>query len=602
MRFSRSNLVISVILAAAVGLMLPHIGLGVRMSHALDQFLVTEGGKDSSKVLASPVLNTELLDMINDRSDIQLEALNTLQPAVFIVGNHYWEPSPEFLDLIARDSVVTSTIIIRNRVKPSLSELAELRLPIAPDEAIPEDPELAVDARILRAGGRWGSRILAEGTEYARSVPTIVRHNQHVYPSIFLQALAAHENVDFRTAKITLGRNLEIGRFSLPIDERGQFLLGPIYGRDHLLYKDSLSNAVVEPSTADSPSIILDFSLYISRLKPSKRVKYARYGLTSDFLTGIALENALDISITRTQEPVRPMGLPTQLILCLLTALAVSYPFARNSPRTGTAAAFVLIVVFIFGAYFVRARTGLLLPLFSLLMTIICSALFMAASGMIGERIRFKLIRRKFAGYISEGALRHVLLRSGDEVAEPVRKEITAVFVDIKGLLARIEQQDPSTAISMVADIMELFVDVCSSHKATLDKIVMETVFIFLNDPIEQEEHPQKALALAQELAKRLNELLAKHPAATGLEYAIGIETGEVVVGNLATPDYATYTAIGSPVNLASRLSVWADPGVIALGPEACRRISPSGGSTREAVLSGVAEKTNVYVLKVGSD
>jgi adenylate cyclase len=83
-------------------------------------------------------------------------------------------------------------------------------------------------------------------------------------------------------------------------------------------------------------------------------------------------------------------------------------------------------------------------------------------------------------------------------------------------------------------------------EQATVDKPAGETLMVLFNAPVDQPDHPERAVRAALKMQKALN----SGPVAA----AIGIHTGEAVVGNVGAREQIEYTAIGAAVTLASRL------------------------------------------------
>jgi adenylate cyclase len=105
-------------------------------------------------------------------------------------------------------------------------------------------------------------------------------------------------------------------------------------------------------------------------------------------------------------------------------------------------------------------------------------------------------------------------------------------------------------------------VDCTFEFQGTLDKFIGDAILVLFNAPLNQEDHVQRAVKMALEMQSRI----AKH--STQLSIGIGIHMGEAVVGNIGTPQRMEYTAIGSTVNIASRLCDQAQAGKVVVSQQ----------------------------------
>jgi class 3 adenylate cyclase len=117
-----------------------------------------------------------------------------------------------------------------------------------------------------------------------------------------------------------------------------------------------------------------------------------------------------------------------------------------------------------------------------------------------------------------------------------------------------------------------------------------------------------RAVTTAQAMIQRFAPVAARwkkeHGLATGI--GVGIEAGEVVVGNVGAPSFMSYTIIGNPVNVAARLMQQAAVNEILIGPRAALSLHAIlGRSTplerREIALKGKAEPVQVVALRVAT-
>jgi len=138
------------------------------------------------------------------------------------------------------------------------------------------------------------------------------------------------------------------------------------------------------------------------------------------------------------------------------------------------------------------------------------------------------------------------------------KREMTAIFTDIQGFSAISEQLDPSHLVRLLNKYLTKMSDIIMEHLGTIDKYMGDAIIAFFGAPLFNAEHSALACrsALAIKAAERelnktiINEKLSPVPIFT----RIGINTGEMVVGNMGAEKKMDYTIMGNAVNLASRI------------------------------------------------
>lgn len=152
---------------------------------------------------------------------------------------------------------------------------------------------------------------------------------------------------------------------------------------------------------------------------------------------------------------------------------------------------------------------------------------------------------------------------------EGERKTITALFADIKGSMALMEDLDPEDARAIIDPVLALMMDAVHRYEGYVAQSTGDGIFAFFGAPIAHEDHPQRALFAAlrmQDESRRLAERLRVEKSLPSLQIRVGINTGEVVMRGVRKDDLHTdYTPIGHSTGLASRLEGLATPGSIVV-------------------------------------
>ncbi|HEY4184424.1 MAG TPA: adenylate/guanylate cyclase domain-containing protein [Polyangia bacterium] len=145
--------------------------------------------------------------------------------------------------------------------------------------------------------------------------------------------------------------------------------------------------------------------------------------------------------------------------------------------------------------------------------------------------------------------------------------EVTMMFTDIRGFTSMSESRAPQEIVRVLNEYFELMVDVLFKYEGTLDKFVGDEIVALFGAPVPMPNAELKAVECALDMMKALKEFnrLRVAEGQTEILIGIGINTGLVVTGAIGSSRALQYTAIGDPVNTASRLCSIAKPGEIIL-------------------------------------
>jgi class 3 adenylate cyclase len=194
---------------------------------------------------------------------------------------------------------------------------------------------------------------------------------------------------------------------------------------------------------------------------------------------------------------------------------------------------------------------------------------------------------------------------SASEAIEGERKMVTALFADIKGSTALMEELDPEEARAIIDPALRIMIDAVKRYDGYVVQSTGDGIFALFGAPIAHEDHPQRALYAALQMQQQLREHGQQRAAGTNaLEARVGVNTGEVVVRSVQTGGKVEYTPIGHTANLASRLQTLAPIGSIAVS-EHTRKLCEGYFELRALgpmAARGISEPINVYeVIGLGT-
>jgi len=132
----------------------------------------------------------------------------------------------------------------------------------------------------------------------------------------------------------------------------------------------------------------------------------------------------------------------------------------------------------------------------------------------------------------------------------------TAFFTDIQSFSAFSEKLTATELVELLNDYLTEMTDTLLENKGTLDKYIGDAVMAFFNAPVNLEKHADAACICAISMIEKLNALNEelKAEGTPEIHIGIGLNTAEVIVGNIGSDDKKEYTIIGDGVNLASRV------------------------------------------------
>ena len=154
------------------------------------------------------------------------------------------------------------------------------------------------------------------------------------------------------------------------------------------------------------------------------------------------------------------------------------------------------------------------------------------------------------------------------------RKPVTILFTDIVGSTAIAETMDPEDWRDIVSGVHQRVGKAIYAYEGTITQLLGDGVYAFFGAPITHEDDPERAVLSAMDIQQSIRDYassLKKDPA--WLQMRVGINTGEVVIGDIAADMHVEYLAFGDAVNVAARLESAAEPGTIIVSEATHKQI-----------------------------
>ncbi len=167
-----------------------------------------------------------------------------------------------------------------------------------------------------------------------------------------------------------------------------------------------------------------------------------------------------------------------------------------------------------------------------------------------------RVVKKLFGRYVSKDVYQQLI--SHPELGElgGKRRDMTVLFSDIRGFTAITEKGDPEELVAQLNDYFSRMVAIVFRHQGTIDKFVGDMVMALFGAPLDDPAHAEHAAAAAVEMVRELGELNRKwvDEGRARLDIGIGINSGDMIAGNIGSSSIMSYTVIGDNVNLGSRL------------------------------------------------
>lgn len=196
-------------------------------------------------------------------------------------------------------------------------------------------------------------------------------------------------------------------------------------------------------------------------------------------------------------------------------------------------------------------------------------------------------IRGELGRYLNHDLVQAVMNSDVDMHLGGERREVSVLFADVVAFTPLSESREPEEIVGILNELFTFLTEIVFRHGGIVDKFVGDCVMAVFGIPLAKEDHQEAALRAAGDMMRWIDIGNAKWRKTLGhdLRLSIGVNSGEVIAGNIGSEKRMEYTVIGDVVNVAARLESIARPGQVLL--------------TR-ATMDGAASAAGLHFTRIG--
>ena len=414
--------------------------------------------------------------------------------------------------------------------------------------AVPNLPALAASAE---NAGYFNALPDEDGT--IRWAPLVMKFQGNAYPSLSVALLMQYLDWPMTTLRLAeYGvEGIRIGDIDIPTDEVGRLLinyLGPAKTFPHYSIADILKGRI-PPETFKGKIVLVGATatgIYDLRVTPFSTV-YPGVEIHATVIDNILHQNFLTYSGW-----IRFLDMCVIIVLGLLAGIAL--------PRFGAVAGIGIILALVLSFFlvntFIFSHFNIWMNLIYPLLTMVTIYLGISVYRYITEEKEKKKIRGAFQYYLTASVINEMLKDPSKLKLGGDKKDLSVLFSDIRGFTTVSEKLSPEELVHLLNEYLTAMTNIVFEYEGLLDKYMGDAIMAVYGAPLDQPDHALRACRTALKMRKELERLQKKwsEEGRPVLNIGVGINSGDMVVGNMGSEMRFDYTVMGDSVNLGSRL------------------------------------------------
>jgi adenylate cyclase len=284
------------------------------------------------------------------------------------------------------------------------------------------------------------------------------------------------------------------------------------------------------------------------------QIPYTRFGREL-MMPGVEIHAHAAANIIN-QNFITPLATPLRLLYGSIIGFLGGLLFFSSTPRRGL----IYFSLLFFAIFYValhlfenhNANIGLDFLLFPLVLNYIASPIL----HYLNERKQRTFIRGAFSTYLAPRLVDQLIAQPDMLELGGVELESSVLFLDLAGFTAFSERLPPKELLEVINRNLGEFAEIILKWEGMIDKYIGDCIMAVWGVPIAQEDHIQRASSAALEMKAAMLRLAKREKELTDVDISmrIGLNSGNVIAGNVGGGQQLNYTVLGNTVNLAARL------------------------------------------------
>jgi adenylate cyclase len=498
------------------------------------------------------------LDAVRVKHDYDLQLAQAIQRIGNVVlGLYHFEDAASAAHLTPEKHAAYRQLIERVAYTGILGSPGTTAQPLELPHSFGVEPNLPAFSEAAKSFGHFDVHKDRDGS--IRFTPLLYEYDGNYYPSFALEVARAYLNPSSAPMIHTTGKEhviiidtIQLGDRFIPCDEQGKLLIN-YYGPRGTFPYYSLSDVVsgkIPPYKFGDKLVLVGFT---------SKIYQDLYAIPfqKDNYPGVEINATIIANMIRGDFLTKPKW--TTLIeafIIFLLGIVLGIIRHRKSPVWGVWAALTCLLIiagfahttFLVGKIWINVTFPFLF--------IVADYLTITSYKYFTEEKQKRGLKQAFQHYVSPTVVNQMLKAVNDVKLGGERKQLTALFADIRGFTHISEQMPPENLVAFLNDYFSEMTKIVLDYEGTVDKYIGDAIMAFYGAPVEQADHAVRACKTAVDMILHVKELQVRWEAQglPPIAIGIGINSGDMNVGNMGSRERFEYTILGNHVNLASRL------------------------------------------------